>query len=111
MAVPELTRSDPAGATIGFAPGASADRPGIEIAVAPVRLCLDPVRPLTGPGLPHPGSLSSADGASAQNRVSITLITAGPIRTMNSTGRMNTIMGTVRVAGRRAAFSSALSIR
>jgi hypothetical protein len=42
----------------------------------------------------------------AQSRVSITLITAGPIRTMNSTGRMNTIIGTVRVAGRRAAFSS-----
>ena len=31
--------------------GASANRPGTEIAVAPVRLCLDPVRPLTGPGL------------------------------------------------------------
>jgi hypothetical protein len=55
--------------------------------------------------------VSSPSSAPAQSRVSITLITAGPIRTMNSTGRMNTIMGTVRVAGRRAAFSSAFSSR
>src|SRR3546814_15066046 len=36
---------------------------------------------------------------------------AGPRMTMNSTGRMNRISGTVMIAGRRAAFSSARIMR
>ena len=36
---------------------------------------------------------------------------AGPISTMKSAGRMKIIIGTVMVAGRRPAFSSARSIR
>ena len=39
------------------------------------------------------------------------LIAAGPSRTMNKVGRMKTIIGTVSIAGRRAAFSSARVIR
>ena len=35
------------------------------------------------------------------------LIAAGPSSTMNKVGRMNTIIGTVSIAGSRAAFSSA----
>ena len=36
---------------------------------------------------------------------------AGPSRTMNSVGRMNRIIGTVSIAGSRAAFSSARVMR
>ena len=43
--------------------------------------------------------------------VSMMLIAAGPSRTMNNVGRMNTIIGTVSKAGSRAAFSSARVIR
>ena len=38
-------------------------------------------------------------------------IIAGPTSTMNSVGRMKRIMGTVSIAGSRAAFSSARSMR
>ena len=36
---------------------------------------------------------------------------AGPIRTINSGGKMNKIIGTVMIAGRAAAFSSAFIMR
>src|SRR3546814_17757860 len=39
------------------------------------------------------------------------LMIAGPSSTTNRTGRMKTIIGTVSIAGRRAAFASARSIR
>ena len=50
-------------------------------------------------------------GAQCLVNVSMMLIAAGPSRTMNNVGRMNTIIGTVSSAGSRAAFSSARVIR
>jgi hypothetical protein len=44
-----------------------------------------------------------------EKNFSDTCINAGPASTMNSAGRIKTIMGTVNIAGRRAAFSSAVS--
>jgi hypothetical protein len=43
--------------------------------------------------------------------VSMMLMIAGPSRTINSVGRMNRIIGTVSIAGSRAAFSSARVMR
>jgi len=43
--------------------------------------------------------------------VSMMLMAAGPSSTMNRVGRMKMIIGTVSIAGRRAAFSSARVIR
>ncbi len=50
-------------------------------------------------------------GRAPQSSFWTTRTIAGPIRTTNSVGRMKTIIGTVRMAGRRAAFSSAFSMR
>ncbi|MGH7063693.1 MAG: hypothetical protein ACREET_06420 [Stellaceae bacterium] len=44
-------------------------------------------------------------------KVSMMLITAGPSRTLNRVGKMKMIIGTVSIAGRRAAFSSARVMR
>ena len=64
----------------------------------------------TRPGRRH-AALSAALQPAMPMKLSMMSSTAGPIRTMKSAGRMKIIIGTVIVAGRRPAFSSARSIR
>jgi hypothetical protein len=101
-------------------------------AAAPHRVLLRPARaapagrhppggarhapPRRGPARPQPSSGSrmrrSVDRAQPHLiRLSYTSSIAGPTRTMNNVGNMKRIIGTVSVAGKRAAFSSARNMR
>ena len=60
-----------------------------------------------GPGV----NLSACVGRQFFIMLSLIEQAAGPRITMNSTGKMNRMSGTVMIAGRRAAFSSAFIMR
>src|SRR5262249_11298122 len=76
---------------------------------------LRPDHHLAGPvdagAVARPAARPGWTSGRAYLKVSITCTMAGPISTMKSAGRMNTIIGTVMIAGRRAAFSSAFIMR